>query len=632
MSPEVLYGHTLMTEYDVYLFREGRHTMLYRKLGAHPLSLDGVKGTLFSVWAPMAQQVGVMGDFSGWNDCVLPLRKRNDGSGLWEGFVPKVSTGCRYKYKVKQKSGQTVDKADPFAFLSEVPPRTASVVWHLDYEWKDGEWSQQRRSRNSPSSPISIYELHIGSWRRGGALPNYWDLSRELPTYVSRTGFTHVEFLPVMEHPFYGSWGYQTTGYFAPTSRYGTPQDLMRLVDELHGVGIGVIFDWVPSHFPSDAHGLAFFDGTDLYECSDPSMKYHPDWNSYIFDYSKKEVRSFLISSSFFWLDQYHADGIRVDGVASMLYLDYSRKNLGWRRNIYGGNENLDAISFLKELNELIYGFFPHAQVIAEESTAWPGVTRPVYLGGLGFGLKWKMGWMHDTLEFFSKDPIYRSHHHNLLTFSIWYAYAENFVLPLSHDEVVYGKGSLLNKMPGDHWQRFANLRLLLGYMYAHPGKKLLWMGDEFAQEDEWHHERGLSWELLRKQEHHGVLKWVRDLNFMYRAEPPLHRYDFDPKGFRWVVSDDSAQSVLAFLRQADRRSLLVILNCTPVGRENYRVGVPRPGNWREVLNSDREEYGGSGKGNSPLVHSEEVASHGFDHSISLTLPALGALFIKGPD
>ena len=621
----------VFSDYDAYLFHEGTHLMLHKKLGSHPI--EGRRETLFSVWAPNALEVGVMGDFTDWNEGTVPLEPHREG--IWQGRVPGAEVGSLYKYRVKLRSGDVVDKADPFALYAEVPPRTASVVWKTDYKWGDKGWLEDGRGeRNSQQSPFSMYEVHLGSWRRDrrGKPLAYWELAKELPAYVKEMGFTHVELLPVMEHPFYGSWGYQVTGYFSPTARYGTPQDFMRLVDGLHKEGIGVVLDWVPSHFPSDAYGLAFFDGTHLYEYSDPNKRIHPDWNSYVFDYSKGEVRSFLSSSAFFWLDVYHADGLRVDGVASMLYLDYSRQGGDWTRNARGGRENLEAVSFLQDLNRQIYRSFPTAQTIAEESTAWPGVTGPVEEGGLGFGMKWKMGWMHDTLTYFSKDPIYRKHHQELMTFSMWYAYSENFVLPLSHDEVVYGKGSLLQRMPGDRWQKFANLRLLFGYMFAHPGKKLLWMGDEFAQAEEWHHDGGLQWRsLLSERENQGVELWVKDLNKLYRRERSLHSLDFDPGGFRWVSCDDSLQSVIAFLRRSAEENdfVLVVLNFTPVVRRGYLVGVPVGGRWLEVLNSDGKEYGGSGIGNAGGVDSSDVAWHGMERSLRLTLPPLSALFLK---
>jgi 1,4-alpha-glucan branching enzyme len=527
------------------------------------------------------------------------------------------------------------DKGDPFAFYWEISPRTASLVWDLDYEWQDQEWMKNRRKHNALDSPFSVYEVHLGSWQKEPEENNrfltYREMAPPLIDYVKETGFTHVEFLPVMEHPFYGSWGYQTLGYFAPTSRYGTPQDFMYLIDQLHQNGIGVILDWVPSHFPSDEHGLAYFDGTNLFEHQDPRKGFHPDWKSCVFNYGRNEVRNFLISSAFFWLDKYHADGLRVDAVASMLYLDYSRKEGEWIPNVYGGRENIEAISFLKRLNEAIYEAFPEVQVIAEESTAWPMVTRPVHLGGLGFGMKWNMGWMHDMLDYITKDPVHRKYHHNQLTFSIWYAFFENFVLPLSHDEVVHGKGSLLSKMPGDDWKKFATLRLLLGYMYTHPGKKLLFMGGEFGQRREWTHEESLEWRLLQYAPHQGLKRWVQDLNKFYRQEPALYELDFQAEGFEWIDFGDWEKSVLSFLRK-DRAStdlILAVCNFTPVVYSNYRIGVPAAGAWEEVLNSDAKEYEGSGRGNLGSVESEELPSHGKQQSISLTLPPLSIIVFK---
>ncbi|MBC7222270.1 1,4-alpha-glucan branching protein GlgB [Candidatus Bipolaricaulota bacterium] len=620
---------SLLSDEDLWLFNEGTHTRLYEKLGAHPILWKGKAGTYFAVWAPNAEAVFVIGDFNGWKPFVNPLRPRGS-SGIWEGFVPDVGPGALYKYHIVSRYGWSGEKADPFAFFCETPPKTASIVWDLSYEWGDAQWMRERGRRQSRFAPISIYEVHLGSWRRGpgGRFLSYRELAHLLPEYVREMGFTHVEFLPVMEHPFYGSWGYQITGYFAPTSRYGTPQDFMYLVDRLHQADIGVILDWVPSHFATDPHGLGFFDGTHLYEHADPRKGVHPDWGSFIFNYGRHEVRSFLLSSALFWLDRFHADGLRVDAVASMLYLDFSRQNGEWIPNPFGGRENLEAIEFLKRLNEEVYRNFPDVQTIAEESTAWPGVSRPTYVGGLGFGFKWDMGWMHDTLFYFRHDPLFRKYHHHRLTFRGLYAFSENFVLPLSHDEVVHGKGALLGKMPGDPWQKRANLRLLLGYMWACPGKKLLFMGGEFGQEREWNHEGELDWPLLEKSEHRGIQLWVRDLNRLYREEPALHELDCEPEGFRWIVVDDADQSVLAFLRKSrDGRVVLVVANFTPVVRYDYRVGVPHPGFWRELLNSDALEYGGSGVGNLGGRPAEPIPSHGQPYSLSLTLPPLGILF-----
>ena len=631
----VRYDLTLLGDADLHLFNEGTHYRLYDKLGAHPMSPDGAGGTYFAVWAPSAEQVFVMGDFNGWDRSTLPLAERGQ-SGIWEGFVPGAQPGQCYKYHIVSRySDYRVDKADPLAFHAETPPKTGSVIWKLDYQWGDGAWMEQRKGPNSFSAPISIYEVHLGSWRRVAEDQNrsmtYRELAPALADYVSAMGFSHVEFLPVMEHPFYGSWGYQTTGYFAPTSRYGTPQDFMALVDALHQRGIGVILDWVPSHFPTDEHGLAYFDGTHLYEHADPRQGFHPDWKSDIFNYGRNEVRSFLMSSALFWLDLYHADGLRVDAVASMLYLDYARRAGEWIPNVYGGRENLDAVAFLRLFNKDIYLNHPSAQTIAEESTSWPMVSRPGYLGGLGFGMKWDMGWMHETLEYISKDPIHRQYHHNQLTFRQIYAFAENFVLPLSHDEVVHGKGSLIGKMPGDDWQKFANLRLLFGYMWGQSGKKLLFMGDELGQWREWNHDTSLDWHLLEYPPHSGLQRWVRDLNRLYANERALHELDFDPAGFEWIDCNDSATSTLSFIRKARSTPeiILVVCNFTPVVRTGYRVGVPRAGFWKEVLNSDADMYHGSGQGNRGGVVAEETPFHGRPYSLNLTLPPLAAVFFK---
>jgi 1,4-alpha-glucan branching enzyme len=634
-SYPVSYDVTLLTEDDLYLFNEGNHFGLYEKLGAHYISKNGVEGTYFAVWAPDAEQVYITGDFNGWNKESHPMRSRGR-SGIWECFIPSLRKGIIYKYYVCSRySLYRADKADPFAFYDEVPPKTASIVWNLDYTWGDGEWMEKRRSRNSLDSPISIYEVHLGSWRRvpeeGNRSLSYRELAVRLADYVRRMGFTHVEFLPVMEHPFYASWGYQVTGYFAPTSRYGTPQDFMYLIDTLHQHDIGVILDWVPSHFPTDEHGLGFFDGTHLYEHADPSKGLHPDWNSFIFNYGRNEVRSFLISSALFWLDKYHVDGLRLDAVASMLYLDYSRKERNWIPNKYGGKENIEAIDFLRRFNEEVYKKHPDVQTIAEESTAWPMVSRPTYVGGLGFGAKWDMGWMHDTLVYITRDPIYRKYHHNQLTFRMLYAFTENFVLPLSHDEVVHGKGALLSKMPGDFWQKFANLRLLLGYMYGQPGKKLLFMSGEFGQWVEWNHDQSLEWHLLDYAPHVGLQKWVEDLNKLYRTERSLYELDFSPAGFEWIDCNDSDHNVISFLRKGHAADdiMLVVCNFTPVTRYSYRVGVPRSGFWKELLNGDAKDYGGSGQGNLGGLEAEPISFHGRPYSLDLTLPPLATSFFK---
>jgi 1,4-alpha-glucan branching enzyme len=629
-------GHgapSLLSAEDLYLFNEGSHFHLHDKLGAHARAVDGVVGTSFSVWAPNAERVSVIGDWNGWNDSSHPLSPR-ESSGIWETFVPAVGKGAVYKYRIwSRHHGYRVDKADPFALFSEVPPRTASVVWDLDYQWNDREWMESRGGKSRFDAPISIYEVHLGSWMRvpeqGNRALGYREIAPRLAEHARNHGFTHVELLPVMEHPFYGSWGYQTTGYFAPTSRYGTPQDFMFLVDYLHQQGIGVILDWVPSHFPSDEHSLGYFDGTHLFEHADIRQRVHPDWNSLVFNYGRREVQSFLISSAFLWLGAYHADGLRVDAVASMLYLDYSRKSGEWIPNQFGGRENLEAIAFLRRMNAEIYAHFPDVQTWAEESTAWPMVSRPTSVGGLGFGFKWDMGWMHDTLAYMAFDPIYRRYHQDTLTFRMIYAFTENFVLPLSHDEVVHGKGSLLAKMPGDPWQRLANLRLLFAYQYAQPGKKLLFMGAEFAQEREWTHESSLDWHLERLPAHRGIARLVGDLNHLYRSEPALHQLDTDPSGFEWVDCSDRDRSIMSLVRKSrgSERMVLVVCNLTPVPHSNYMIGVPRGGFWREALNSDSAEYGGSGHGNLGGLEAAPIPAHGRYHSLNLVLPPLAALF-----
>jgi len=628
---------SLLTDQDLHLFNEGTHLALADKLGAHPGAVGGAEGTFFAVWAPNATAVSVIGDFNGWRPSVDTLRPRAT-SGLWEGFVAGVRRGASYKYHVVSRNGYRVDKADPFAFHDEVPPKTASVVWSLDYEWGDGAWMAAQKERNTLTAPLAIYELHLGSWRRapddGNRSLGYREIAPLLADYVASAGFTHVELLPLMEHPFFGSWGYQTTGYFAPTSRYGTPQDLMFLIDHLHQRGIGVILDWVPSHFPTDEHGLGFFDGTHLYEHGDPRQGFHPDWKSFIFNYGRSEVRSFLLSSALFWLERYHADGLRVDAVASMLYLDYSRRPGEWIPNAHGGRENLEAVDFLRRLNASVYERCPGVQTFAEESTSWPMVSRPTYLGGLGFGMKWDMGWMHDTLAYMAHDPVHRKFHHGELTFRMIYAFNENFVLPLSHDEVVYGKGSLLQKMPGDDWQKRANLRLLLGYMYTQPGKKLLFMGGEFGQWNEWNHDGSLDWHLLEDPRHATLLRWVRDLNTAYRGVPALHALDTSPDGFAWIDCNDAEQSALVYLRRTGAGGDVVIVACnfTPIPRRNYRIGVPAAGRWAEILNSDATLYGGSGQGNLGGAVAAPVTWHGRPQSINVTLPPLGLVAFRGRD
>ncbi|HEY6366928.1 MAG TPA: 1,4-alpha-glucan branching protein GlgB [Candidatus Binatia bacterium] len=626
---------SLLTDNDLYLFNEGSHFRLPDKLGAHVVSYEGTSGTHFAVWAPNAEQVFVIGDFNGWNKNSHPLRPKGQ-SGIWEEFFPGIGKGTLYKYHIVSRfNGYRVDKTDPFSIFNEIPPKTASIVWDLDYHWGDQDWMATRGQRSGLGKPMAIYEMHLGSWRRvaeeGNRSLSYRELAPQLADYLQRMGYTHVEFLPIMDHPFFGSWGYQITGYFAPSGNYGTPQDFMVLVDTLHQRGIGVILDWVPSHFPTDEHGLAFFDGTHLYEHADPRQGYHPDWNSYIFNYGRKEVQSFLISNVLFWLDRYHIDGFRVDAVASMLYLDYARKQGEWVPNQYGGRENIEAIGFLRRLNEEVYKNHPDVQTIAEESTSWPMVSRPNYVGGLGFGLKWDMGWMHDTLEYMSQDPIYRRYHHNKLTFRMIYAFHENFVLPLSHDEVVYGKRSLIGKMPGDDWQKFANLRALFGYMYAQPGKKLLFMGGEFGQWREWVHDGSLDWDLLNYPLHAGLKTWMQDLNRLYRGEPALHEMDCHPAGFEWIDCDDADSSAVTLIRKGKSSStiILVVCNFTPVPRYSYRLGSPRSGYWQEILNSDAGDYGGSNMGNLGGVETVPVPLHGRPHSLTITLPPLSVCFFR---
>lgn len=621
--PEV-FGET-----DAYLFREGTHAGLYRCLGCQ-LDADG-EGATFGVWAPNATHVWVMGDWNSWQHEAEPLSPRWDGTGIWQAHCADARLGHAYKYRIRTRSGRILEKADPLALYAERPPQTASRIWSLDYAWGDGGWMLRRGAANALDAPVSIYEVHAGSWRRRDGEPlNYRELAHELADYAARLGFTHVELMPITEHPFYGSWGYQTTGYFAPTARYGTPQDFMYLVDHLHQRGIGVLLDWVPSHFPTDAHGLAHFDGTQLYEHADPRQGFHPEWNSAIFNYGRNEVRSFLISSALFWLEHYHLDGIRVDAVASMLYLDYARSHGEWIPNRHGGRENLEAIDFLQELNRAVYREHPDTFTVAEESTAWPKVSRPTDMGGLGFGLKWNMGWMHDTLAYWREDPLYRTHHHDRLTFSLVYAFHENFVLPLSHDEVVYGKGSLIGKMPGDTWQQFANLRLLLAYMWAHPGKKLLFMGGEFAQRREWTHEGELEWWVTERPEHAGVQHLVGELNHLLRTEPALHEIDFEGDGFEWIDASDRTHSIIAFLRKPRRgEPVLVVCNLTPQPRQNHCLGVPGGGTWREILNSDAEPFGGAGWGNLGAVRAAPMKAHGRKHALCLTLPPLSVLYLK---
>ncbi len=628
-------SYSLFTDFDVELFRTGKHFRLYEKLGAHQVEVEGTSGTYFAVWAPNADYVQVIGEFNLWNGQDHQLQARWDGSGIWEGFVPGISRGSTYKYLIHSNQGGSLEKGDPFAFLWEVPPKTASVVWDLKYEWQDQQWMKDRPKVNNLQSAISVYEVHLGSWKRhsdSGHSLSYQELAKDLVPHVKELGYSHVEMMPVMEHPFFGSWGYQVTGYYAPSARYGTPQDFMCLVDAFHQEGIGVILDWVPSHFPNDAHGLADFDGTHLFEHADPRKGYHPDWNSYIFNYGRNEVRSILISNAAFWLDYFHADGLRVDAVASMLYLDYSRDEGQWIPNVHGGRENLEAISFLQEMNAEVYGSFEGIQTIAEESTAWPGVSKPVDLGGLGFGMKWMMGWMHDTLEYFKKDPIYRQFHQDDITFSLAYGFSENFMLPLSHDEVVHGKGPLMDRMPGDEWQRFANYRLLFSYMFTHPGTKLMFMGNELAQTTEWNHDQQLPWQLLEHKNHQGAANCIKALNKLYRKEPALYQKSFSPEGFEWIDMGDAQNSILVYMRKGEKSKdqLLVIANFTPKSHPNYQVGVHGAPFWKEIFNSDSEAFGGTGHHTNEKQKVKKEKLHGQQHTLTLKLPPLAVIVLKG--
>lgn len=656
----------LLSDFDLHLLAEGEHYRSFDKLGAHLIHFEGRPGARFAVWAPNAEMVSVIGSFNNWDPQAHPMRSSD--AGVWSSFIPGIGQEALYKYHVRSRyAGYAVDKADPYAFAAEIRPRTASRIWNVDsYVWNDAAWMRERRDRNSLDAPVSIYEMHLGSWRRVPEQGNRWLTYRELAPlladYLHETGYTHVEFLPVMEHPFDGSWGYETIGYYAPTSRFGTPSDFMYLIDYLHQHGIGVILDWVVAHFPKDEAGLGYFDGTHLYEHADPRLGELPDWNTLIFNYGRREVKNFLIGNALFWLDKYHVDGLRVDAVAAMLYLDYGRREGQWLPNQFGGKENLDAVRFLRELNEHVYSAFPDVMMIAEESTAWPQVSRPTYLGGLGFGLKWNMGWMHDMLDYMPQDPIFRAYHHNRITFGLLYAFSENFILPFSHDEVVYGKRSMLAKMPGDDWRKFANLRLLYGFMFGHPGKKLLFMGGEFGQWAEWNHDRSLDWHLLdrtgpaRPAEqtgaptasaapgsvvrasssepsplHSGLLRWVRDLNTCYRGQPALFEIDFAPEGFEWIDCNDFQRSVISFIRHGKRRDnmLLFVCNFTPVPRANYRVGAPLEGHWREILNSDAPLYGGSGQGNQGGLETAPLPIHGRPFSLNMTLPPLGVVVFQ---
>jgi len=624
-----------LTDFDLHLFGKGDHHKVYEKLGAHCVEVNGVVGVQFAVWAPSARSVSVVGDFNGWDRRRHAMRVLGS-SGVWEIFIPEIQEGELYKFSVKSREGEILDKTDPYATEMEFRPRTASRINFLaNYSWKDSIWMENRRRKHWDEAPISVYEVHLGSWARVPEENNRWlsyrELAEKLIPYVKERGFTHIELLPIMEHPFDGSWGYQVTGYYAPTSRFGTPQDFMFFVDHCHQNDIGVILDWVPAHFPQDRHALAEFDGTHLYEHADPRKGLHQDWGTYIFNYGRNEVKNFLAGNALFWIDKYHVDGLRTDAVASMLYLDYSRKEGEWIPNEYGGRENLEAIAFLKHVNGLIRHYYPGVLSIAEESTAWPGVTNELQYGGLGFSLKWNMGWMHDTLSYFSKDPIYRSHHQGALTFALLYAFTEKFLLPLSHDEVVHGKAALLSKMPGDVWQKFANVRSLYGFMYGFPGKKLLFMGSEIAQWKEWNHDTSLDWHLLQYDAHRGVQRWVEDLNWLYHSEPSLYEVDFHYSGFEWIDFSDATGSVLSFLRYSNkkRRFMVVVCNFTPVPRYSYRIGVPEEGIYEEVLNSDSRYYGGSNVGNGGHITADPIPSHGRTFSLSLTLPPLAVLFLR---
>ena len=626
-------AHSFFTDFDIDLFKGGKHFRLYHKLGSHLTEVDGVKGTYFAVWAPSAKSVSVVGDFNYWNADEHPLNVRWDSSGIWEGFIPGVDKGTKYKYKIHSNNNDIwTEKADPFARFCEHPPHTASVVWEDDHQWKDSEWMHTREEKNGLDKPYSVYEVHLGSWKKknGWESLTYVEMAEELADYVEEMGFTHVELMPVMEYPYDPSWGYQITGYFAPTSRFGKPEDFKVLVDAFHQRGIGVILDWVPSHFPEDAHGLGFFDGSHLYEHPDRRRGYHPDWKSLIFNYGRNEVRAFLISNAAYWLDQYHVDGLRVDAVASMLYLDYSREDDEWEPNIYGNNENLEAMSFLREMNQEVYASFKGVQTIAEESTAFTGVTKPVHYGGLGFGMKWMMGWMHDTLEFFKNDPIHRSYNLNAISFSLTYAFTENFMLPFSHDEVVYGKQSLLYRMPGDEWQRFANLRLLFGYMFTHPGGNLLFMGGEFGQSSEWNFQEGLEWHLTQYDFHSGIQEAVKDLNKLYKSSPALYQKQFKSDGFQWIEYNDQENTVISYIRKGNdsKDDLIVVCNFTPVPRENYRLGVPKTSTLKLMFNSDDKKYSGSGVGKK-TVKPSQTSWNGYDQSVSLNLPPLGVVIYK---
>ncbi len=625
---------SLFTEFDINLFKAGKHYKLYEKFGSHVVTVDGETGTYFAVWAPSAKSISVVGDFNYWIEGEHMLNVRWDGSGIWEGFIPNVGVGTLYKYKIfSHHNNYSVEKADPYAKKCELPPNTASVVWEDDYSWKDSRWMKSRKEKNALDAPYSVYEVHLGSWKRkdNNKFLSYKEMADELVDYVKKMNFTHVEMMPVMEYPFDPSWGYQLTGYFAPTSRFGNPDEFKYLVDAFHKKGIGVILDWVPSHFPSDEHGLGFFDGSHLYEHPDRRKGYHPDWKSLIFNYGRNEVKSFLISNAIFWLDQYHVDGLRVDAVASMLFLDYSRNDGEWEPNQFGGRENLEAIAFMKEMNTAVYESFPDVQTIAEESTSFPMVSRPTYIGGLGFGMKWMMGWMHDSLQYFAKEPIYRKHHQNELTFSLNYAFTENFMLPLSHDEVVYGKQSILNKMPGDEWQKFANLRLLYGFMYTHPGAKLLFQGGEFGQSAEWNFQQSLDWHLLENKVHKGAQETVKGLNKLYKSEKALFQNQFTTKGFEWISHSDHENSVLSYIRKGNDENdqVIVVCNLTPVPREEYNIGVPKAGTLKEIFNTDSKKFNGTGNYHNKTIKTSKQAWDHRENCVTLKLPPLAMMAFK---
>ncbi|MDO5970330.1 1,4-alpha-glucan branching protein GlgB [Flavivirga aquimarina] len=627
--------YSLFTDYDIDLFKKGKHYRLYEKFGSHITTNKGIEGTYFAVWAPSAKSVSVIGDFNYWKGGEHQLNVRWDSSGIWEGFIPLIGKGTIYKYKIESHNDNiTTEKADPYARRCEHPPKTASIIWDDSYVWKDNNWMEKRKQHNAIDAPFSVYEVHLGSWKKHleeGRFLSYFELADHLVNYVKDMNFTHVELMPIMEYPYDPSWGYQLTGYFAPTSRFGYPEEFKYLVDMFHQNDIGIILDWVPSHFPEDAHGLGFFDGSHLYEHPDKRKGYHQDWKSLIFNYERNEVISFLISNAIFWMEQYHADGLRVDAVASMLFLDYSREDGEWEPNIYGGRENLAAINFLKELNKEVYRSFPDVQTIAEESTAFPMVSKPVFSGGLGFGMKWMMGWMHDTLEYFAKDSIYRKHHQNDITFSLAYAFTENFMLPLSHDEVVYGKNSILGRMPGDEWQRFANLRLLYGYMFTHPGTKLLFMGGEFGQYNEWNFQESLDWNLLEFEPHKNLQNYYKELNKLYKTTPALYEKGFSGEGFEWISFDDHENSVMSYIRKSydSKNDVIAVCNFTPTVRENYKIGVPVKTKIKEIFNSDAKEFGGSGIGNTKPISTKNDPWNGKDFSVEITLPPLGIVIFS---